>query len=127
MANFFVNDNAGIIAQNQSSAAKGWRLVKDTEIFEGSDVSEEPKMVYHSDFGRKLPCLFDEALNFFYPVCGEFLNHEKEELRLSVKIAKINLAIDPKNKYYLEQLNAAEARANHFFGEHNRPALSPAP
>ena len=34
--------------------------------------------------------------------------HGKEESRLSLKIAKFNLAIDPSNKYYQEELEKAQ-------------------
>lgn len=38
----------------------------------------------------------------------EDFQHEKEELRLSLKIAKINASFDPRNKYYQEQLEKAQ-------------------
>jgi hypothetical protein len=36
------------------------------------------------------------------------LNHDIEELKMSIRIAKINLAIDPKNKYYQDKLGLIE-------------------
>ena len=48
--------------------------------------------------------LFDECLNLFYterPLCK---NHEIEELKLSVRIAKKCCDLNPYNKYYEEQL-----------------------
>jgi hypothetical protein len=35
-------------------------------------------------------------------------NHVLEEARLSLKIAKFNVNIDPSNKYYLDQLEKAK-------------------
>lgn len=44
----------------------------------------------------------------------EDIHHDKEEARLSLKIAKVNVAIDPKNKYYQQQLDLAQTKLNGF-------------
>lgn len=41
-------------------------------------------------------------------------NHQKEELRLSLKIAKTNSNIDHANKYYSEVLNKAQSIYDEF-------------
>lgn len=43
--------------------------------------------------------------------------HSKEEARLSLKIAKFNLAINPKNKYYQDQLEKAQ-KIYSTYGQH---------
>jgi hypothetical protein len=42
------------------------------------------------------------------PILNTLKNHHIEELKLSLRIAKTNLKIDPSNKYYLSELDKTE-------------------
>lgn len=124
----FIDDNKGIIYSETAAilfitpeALKKLRVVIDQETFGKINLDEEPRFCrqetkrlngYDCNIQRSLPCLFDETMNFFYPVIGKFLAHEKEELRLSLKIAKKNVEINPENKYYLDQLNKIQKQWN---------------
>jgi len=118
MSYFAVNDNLGVIidlgylnlVKDRDKILKGSRKVEDPNYFNSEDISDEPHMVVAKGCQRKLACLFDDGLQMFYPVIGTFPNHEKEERKLSIKIAKANVAIDPKNKYYCEILRKLEGR-----------------
>ena len=44
-------------------------------------------------------------------------NHDKEELRLSLNIAKANVSYDKENKYYLGLLNNLQEKWNILYGK----------
>lgn len=105
---------------------KGSRKIEETEIYNDQDVTKEPKMAYSDirvycngdpyniNVHGKLPCLFDEYYQMWYPVLASFPEHAKEEARLSLKIAKLNVAVDSKNKYYQQEFEKAEKEFEKF-------------
>ena len=52
----------------------------------------------------------ESQINKLRKVDNSFANHCKEELRLSLKIAKLNVNLDPLNKYYLSKLEEYQLR-----------------
>jgi len=105
---------------------KKFRFIDDPETFGEMNLDKEPRMCrqktkrmgsYNINIFRSLPCLFDETMNFFYPVVGEYKNHDKEELRMSLNIAKNNVKIDDKNKYYLDLLNNIQNKWDSLYGK----------
>lgn len=76
---------------------------------------------YVSDKGHIYSLFYVELLSLdkskLRQVIGTSLNHDIEEAKLSVKIEKTNVGIDPKNRYYLSQLEKAEKRLNELKSE----------
>ena len=52
----------------------------------------------------------ESQINKLRKVDNGFANHCKEESRLSLKIAKLNINLDPLNKYYLSKLEEYQLR-----------------
>lgn len=98
-----VNDNLGVIIDEAYLNARVVCFPDEISSFEQLSTILHTKKYTLGDYGLKDR---DRILKGSRTVDDS--QHSKEEARLSLKIAKFNLAIDPKNRYYQEQLEKAQ-------------------